>query len=119
MDIEQIRDHCLCLPYAVEGFPFDEHTLVFKVGSKMFGYILLNHSEPYICLKCDPDRAIELRERYDAVVPAWHMNKVHWNGIYVGRNLSPKLILELIRHSYELVYLKLSKRERTRLEHGK
>lgn len=115
-DIEQIRQYYLGLPHVSESFPFDESTLVFKVGSKMFGYIPLERDEPYVCLKCDPDRAIELREHYAAVEPAFHMNKTHWNGIYLHRDLGKEQILELVLHSYELVYRGLTRRERQSLE---
>lgn len=116
IDIEQIRQFYLGLPYVSESFPFDKSTLVFKVGSKMFGYIPLEHPEPYICLKCDPDKAIELRTHYDAVEGAYHMNKTHWNGIYLRRDLPLGAVLELVHHSYELVYAKLTGRERRQLE---
>lgn len=116
IDIEQIRQYYLGLPHVWECFPFDEHTLVFKVGSKMFGYIPLEHHEPYICLKCDPERAISLREHYSAVEGAYHMNKTHWNGIFLNRDLSTRELLELVQHSYDLVYAKLSQKERLRLE---
>lgn len=111
-DIEQIRQFYLTLPYVSESFPFDESTLVFKVGSKMFGYIPLEYPEPYVCLKCDPERAVELREHYTAVEGAYHMNKTHWNGIFLRRDLSTAQILELVLHSYELVYRNLSLKER-------
>lgn len=112
MNIEQIRDFCLSLPYVSESFPFDDTVLVFKVGSKMIGYIPIDLEEAYIGLKCDPDRAIELREHYEAIVPAYHMNKVHWNGLYTQRGLPRDLILELIKHSYDLVWRAPPKRER-------
>lgn len=114
-DIEQIRHYCLDLPHTSECFPFDESTLVFKVGSKMFGYIPLGYPEPYICLKCDPDRAATLREHYTAVEGAYHMNKTHWNGVYLRRDLPLVDILALVHHSYTLVYNKLSRRERQAL----
>ncbi|MDO4707520.1 MAG: MmcQ/YjbR family DNA-binding protein [Porphyromonadaceae bacterium] len=116
MDIEQVRQFYLTLPYVSESFPFDESTLVFKVGSKMFGYISLDHPEPYICLKCDPERAIDLREHYTAVEEAYHMNKTHWNGVFLDRDLSSDQVLDLVRHSYELVYGKLTRKERLLLE---
>lgn len=114
MNIEDIREYYLRLPYVHESFPFDEETLVFKVGSKMFGYIPLERGD-YICLKCDPERAIDLRDRYESVEGAYHMNKRHWNGIYLNGDLPPQTVLELVRHSYDLVFAKLSKQERDRL----
>lgn len=116
MDIEQIRDFYLKLDYVSESFPFDDTVLVFKVGSKMFGYIPLDREEPYICLKCDPDRAIDLRAHYDAIEPAYHMNKVHWNGLHLRRGLPRELVLDLVQHSYDLVWRGLTKKERERLK---
>lgn len=114
MSIEELRGHCLGLPYATESLPFDESTLVFKVGSKVFAIIPLEADSPYVCLKCDPDRAIDLREHYDAIEPAYHMNKVHWNGLYTTR-LPRALVQELLHHSYELVWGKMTKKERAQL----
>lgn len=115
MNIEEARAFCIRLPHVTESFPFDETTLVFKVGSKMFGYIPLEFSSPYLVLKCDPDRAIQLRERYEAVEGAYHMNKTHWNGIYLDRDLGKKEIYELIQHAYDLVYQRLTKKEKEQL----
>lgn len=116
MNIEEIRQYYLNFPYVSESFPFDDTTLVFKVGTKMFGYIPLSREHPYIVLKCDPDRAIDLREHYEAVEPAWHMNKKHWNGIYLDRDMSKSQILELVKHSYQLVWQGLTKKDRDTLE---
>lgn len=115
MNIEDVRDYYLRLPFISESFPFGEDILVFKVGSKMFGLAWLGSGEACINLKCDPDRAIELREHYDAVEPGYHMNKVHWNTIYLDRDLGRESICQLIQHSYELVYQSLSKREKASL----
>lgn len=116
MNYEDVRRYYLSLPHVSESFPFDETTLVMKVGSRMFGYMPLDRGEdPSVCLKCDPDKAVELRERYDAVEPGYHMNKKHWNTVYLDRDLRPDDLLELVRHSYELVWSSLTKRERTTL----
>lgn len=112
VNIERLRAYYLSLPFVTESFPFDSETLVFKVGSRMFGYIPLERERPYVCLKCDPERAIDLRERYAAVEPAFHMNKVHWNGVYLDSDLSMTQILDLLQHSYDLVWAKMPKRER-------
>jgi predicted DNA-binding protein (MmcQ/YjbR family) len=82
MNIEEIRDYCLAKPGVTEGFPFDEVTLVFKVMNKMFALTGLEGTPPYVNLKCDPERAIELRSQYEAIQPGWHMNKVIWELFY-------------------------------------
>lgn len=107
MDIEQIREYCLSKADSSECFPFDDDTLVFKVTlsngkSKIFALVSLGKSG-YTMLKCNPERAIELRELHTEIEPAYHMNKVHWNGIHTNGTLSVQLIRELIDHSYELV----------------
>jgi predicted DNA-binding protein (MmcQ/YjbR family) len=75
MNIEEIRDYCLAKPGVTEGFPFDEVTLVFKVMNKMFALVGLEKVPPFINLKCDQERAVELREQYEDIRPGWHMNK--------------------------------------------
>lgn len=102
MDIEAIRAYCLTKKGVEEGFPFDDTTLVIKVGGKIF--VLMNlDGDPSMNLKCDPDRAIELREENPAIIPGYHMNKKHWNTVVLDGSLSKKLILEMIDHSYDLV----------------
>lgn len=112
MDILELREYCLSLPLAEETLPFDERSLVYKVEGKMF---LLTDMQDFhwINIKCDPDRAIELRERYPEVKPGYHMNKRHWNTIEMCGDLPDKLIKEWIFDSYRLVIDKLprSKRE--------
>jgi len=116
MNIEKIRDYCLAKPGVTEGFPFDESTLVFKVMNKMFALTGLDGDPPYINLKCDPERAIGLREQYEAIQPGYHMNKAQWNSVYFTGSISRGLILELIDHSYERVVLCLKKKDREDLE---
>lgn len=116
MNIEDVRLYCLGLPFVTESLPFGEDVLVFKVGGKMFALIALPAEEQRIALKCDPEEAIRLRDQYEGVTPAWHMNKQHWNDIYLSRDLSSEKIQTLIRASYDLVWAKLSKRERTSLQ---
>ena len=98
MDIESIRQYCLQKLYVSEEFPFDETTLVFKVMGKMFACMPLEKPDMLI-LKCDADRAIELRDRYSAIEAAWHFNKKHWNDIYFEQ-LPRKIVEREIRHSY-------------------
>ncbi|MBW8333839.1 MAG: MmcQ/YjbR family DNA-binding protein [Prolixibacteraceae bacterium] len=106
MNIEEVREYCISKPGVTEEFPFDEVTLVFKVMGKMF--MLTNLDGDWsLNLKCDPQRAIELREMYPAIQPGYHMHKAHWNTVMMDGSLSQKLILELIDHSYQLVVEKL------------
>ncbi len=102
MNIEEIREYCLKKQGVADGFPFDEVTLVFKVAGKMFALANLD-GELSINLKCNPEKAIELREQYPSVIPGYHMNKVHWNTIIMDGSISDKLVKEWIDHSYELV----------------
>lgn len=110
MNVEQVRDYCLAKNGTTEDFPFDEHTLVFKVMGKMFALIALERVPSQVNLKCDPERAIELREEYDGVIiPGYHMSKKHWNTVYMEQ-LPTNFIQELIDHSYQLVVDKLPKK---------
>ncbi|MDD4992254.1 MAG: MmcQ/YjbR family DNA-binding protein [Paludibacter sp.] len=115
MNVEELRDYCLSLKGTTDCFPFDEVTLVLKVQGKMFGLIPLDNPEPQITLKCDPERAIALREDYSAIVPAWHFNKKHWNTVMIDPSISRSLLSELINHSYELVVAGLPKKLREEL----
>jgi len=116
MNIEEIRDHCLAKPGVTEGFPFDEVTLVFKVMNKMFALTGLETDPPYVNLKCDPERAIELRGQYESIKPGYHMNKAQWNSVYYTGGMPRDLVLELIDHSYDLVVQGLKKKDREELE---
>jgi predicted DNA-binding protein (MmcQ/YjbR family) len=116
MNIETLRDYCLTKKGTTEEFPFDDVTLVLKVAGKMFALIPLD-AEPSISLKCDPERAISLREEYPAIQPAWHFNKKHWNMIFFDGSLSEKFLHKLIDHSYELVVSGLPKKLREELLH--
>jgi predicted DNA-binding protein (MmcQ/YjbR family) len=102
MDIEEIREYCLLKEGVTEGFPFGDTSLVFKVVDKMFALLDLSEDSRGLALKCDPELAIELREHYPEVTPAYHFNKKHWNGVSLKGNLSDKLIKEWIDHSYQL-----------------
>ena len=103
MHIETLRDYCLSKKGVTESFPFGVDTLVFKVERKMF--LLTNLQNPVsINLKCNPERAVTLREEFEEIIPGYHMNKVHWNTVYLTGRLSTNLVFELIDHSYDLVY---------------
>lgn len=104
MNVESIREFALHLPDVEETFPFGESTLVFKTGGKIFLLLSLDADPLQFNVKCDPEKAIELRETYpEAVLPGYHMNKKHWNTIIVDGALSTKLIQEFITDSYQLV----------------
>lgn len=106
MNVEELRSYCLSKKEVTESFPFDNDTLVFKVAGKMFAAISL--SQPDRCnLKCDPAYALELRNRYSAVQPGYHMNKMHWNTIHFNEDVSDTLMYSLLDHSYEKVAEKL------------
>jgi len=111
MDIEKIWKYCSQKNGVSESFPFNETTLVFKVGGKIFALFDVDNFQS-INLKCDPEKSIELREKYSGIVPGYHMNKKHWNTVSVNDDISDVLIYELIDHSYHLVYKSLSKKVR-------
>ena len=114
MDIENLRDYCLSKKAVTEDFPFDEKTLVFRVGNKMF--CLTNIDKPFkINLKCDPEKAINLREEYDEITPGFHMNKMHWNTIDMNGMLTDELIYDMIDDSYNLILVSLSRKTREQL----
>ena len=109
MNVEELRDYCLLKKGVTEGFPFGEDTLVFKVGEKLFLLTSLEQSNRFN-VKCDPELAVELRERYSEVTPGYHMNKVHWNTVYTDGGLTEKQLRDMIDHSYELVLKSLPKK---------
>lgn len=112
MNTEEIRDYCLKLKNTTESFPFDDVSLVFKVENKMYLLISLDAIEPNIAVKCDPEQAEILRDRYAAVEPAYHFNKKYWNNIYLDRDMSADEIKQWIDHSYKEVVCKLPKKIR-------
>jgi len=109
MNIEEVRQFCIAKKGVTEGFPFDEVTLVIKVGGKIFALLSLD-KEPSVNLKCDPERAIELRERFDDILPGYHMNKKHWNTVMLEGSLQDNLVKEMLTHSYELVLASLPRK---------
>ncbi|MFZ4619748.1 MAG: MmcQ/YjbR family DNA-binding protein [Bacteroidota bacterium] len=110
IDLESIRNYCLKKEGKItEEFPFDEEVLVFKVSNKIFLLTNVNAVPLTVNLKCDPERAIEWRERYEDVQPGFHMHKKYWNTVHVNRSLSERLFLEMIDHSYDEVVKKLPK----------
>lgn len=118
MNIETIRTYCLSKPAVTESFPFDEETLVFKAGRKMFALLSLESVPLRINLKCNPQKAEILREQFPQITPGYHMNKKHWNTILIDGILSPDFIKEQIGHSYTLIINSLTKKERGELGIG-
>jgi len=103
MDLPDVIAHCLSQPGAEETAPFGPEALVYKVGGKMFAVTVPEDFPARINLKCDPQRAVELRDEHKGIKPGWHMNKKHWNTVVLDGSLPPKLVRELVEHSYQLV----------------
>lgn len=115
MDIESYREYCIVKPGVTEGFPFDNKTLVFKVMNKMFALCDVD-TFAFINLKCDAERAIELREQYESIKPGYHMHKATWNSVYMDGTLPDNMIKELIDDSYALIVASLTKKLREELK---
>lgn len=115
MNLEKFREYCLGKPGCTEDLPFDETTIVFRVGGKIFALTDLEALPFTFNLKCDPVRAIELRESYDCIKPGWHMNKKHWNTVEPDGIQPDSFYYELADHSYELVLKSLKKSEREKI----
>ena len=109
MNIEEIREYCIAKRAVTESFPFDETTLVFKVMNKM--YCLLGLDDMRISLKNDPEKNIELRAHYPAIITGYHLSKPHWNTISIDGTVPPKVLKELIDESYELIVKSLPKKK--------
>ncbi len=116
MNIEEFRQYALSKKGASEDFPFDEVTLCLRVMGKIFAITGLDAASFTVNLKCDPEYAVELRERYPEIQPGWHMNKQHWNTVDFEGSLDGKLLRELIDHSYDLVAKSLKKAEKEALK---
>jgi len=112
MDLAEFREYCLTKPGAREGTPFGPDVLVFKVGGKMFALAALDEVPATVNLKCDPDLALDLRDRYEQVRPGYHMNKKHWNTIEIEGGIPAVELRRMIDHSYALVVKGLPKRAR-------
>jgi len=117
MNKESFRDYCLSKKAVTESFPFDKSTLVFKVANKMFALTSLDSIDFRVNLKCDPERSLELRDRYpERILPGYHMNKKLWNTVIIDRSIKQDLFQELVDHSYDLIVASLTKK--ARLEAG-
>jgi predicted DNA-binding protein (MmcQ/YjbR family) len=115
MDLAQFREYCLRKSRATESTPFGPDVLVFKVSGKMFALATLDEVPTRVNLKCDPDLALELRDRYDQVTPGYHMNKKHWNTVELEGAIPDPELRKMIDHSYELVAASLPKAHRVKL----
>ena len=115
MNIESLREYCLSKKAVAEDFPFGETTLVFRVMNKIFLLVAMDASPLQFNAKCEPGKAIELREEYDAVKPGYHMNKKHWNTVVIDGSISSALIKEMIDDSYNLIIQSLPKSLRQEL----
>ncbi len=109
MDLAQFRKYCLSKPRVTEGTPFGPDVLVFKVGGKMFALAALDEMPTTVNLKCDPDWALDLRDRYEQVRPGYHMNKKHWNTVEIEGSVPDTELRKMIDHSYDLVVESLPK----------
>ena len=116
MQNDNFRDYCLTKPGVTESTPFGPEDLVFKVGGKMFALLALEEIPPKCNLKCDPDRALELRDRYEQVTAGYHMNKKHWNTVELGGEIPDAEVRKMIDHSYELVVASLPKSQQAKLK---
>lgn len=115
MNVADVIDYCKSKKEVTEETPFGPEVLVYKVCGKMFALTDPDEFPAYANLKCDPDRAVELRDQYGAIKPGYHMSKKHWNSVYLDGSLPEKLVRELIDHSYALVVSGLKKADRERL----
>lgn len=109
MTLPFFREYCLSKPGCTEDTPFDANTLCFRIGGKMYALVDIDLFES-VNLKCDPERAVELRELNEGIIPGYHMNKKHWNTVKLDGSVPDPLILELVDHSYELVLRSLPKK---------
>ena len=111
MNLDDLRNYCLAKAAVIETLPFGPDTLVFKVAGKMFALTGLDEVDLRVNLKCDPERSVQLRERHEEIKPGWHMNKTHWNTVYIeDGDLRDELVYELVDHSYDLVKASLTKK---------
>jgi len=115
MDLSILKDYCLSKKGATENFPFDDVTLVFKVGSKMFGLTDISDPNLKISLKCDPLFALDLRREFSSIKPGWHLNKTHWNTVEIDGTISEESIFMMIDLSYDLVFKGLKKAEKNNI----
>jgi predicted DNA-binding protein (MmcQ/YjbR family) len=112
MNIEELRDFALSLPDVEESFPFGEDTLVFKTRNKIFLLVSLSSVPLQFNVKCDPEKAVELREQYSSILPGYHMNKRHWNTVIIDGSVSRNILENFIKDSHELISGKTGKKKK-------
>lgn len=115
MDIIELRDYCLSLPATSEDMPFDETTVCFRIGGKIFAITDTEDKPTRVNLKCDPERAFDLRDTYSSIIPGYHCNKKHWNTLILDDSLSKTLVIQLINHSYSLIFKSLKVKDKQAL----
>ena len=111
MDVDELRLYCLSLAHSTEDTPFDWDVLAFRVHGKIFALASIEKNDS-VNLKCDPERAVQLREQFHAVKPGYHMNKTHWNTVFFNQDLNDAELLDLVKHSYDLIFSSLPKKLR-------
>ncbi|BDU49708.1 MmcQ/YjbR family DNA-binding protein [Haliovirga abyssi] len=119
MNINDLKNYCLNKKGVYIDFPFDDRTITFKIGSKMFALSDIKTGEEKnlkVNLKCNPELAMDLRNIYEGVIPGWHMNKKHWNSVFLNSDIPINEIFKMIDHSYELVFKSLKKSEKAKIE---
>ena len=115
-DLEQLHQTLLSYPATTEEFPFGPDAAVYKVAGKMFAILIPDEFPVRMNLKCDPDRAVELREEHGAILPGYHQNKRHWNTLLLDGSLDDSFVMELIDHSFELVVAGMTGKQRALVE---
>lgn len=118
MTLETLREYCLSKPYATEDLPFDETTLVFRVGGKIFLLTDLERTPFWFNLKAEPEKVLELCERFSAITPGYHMNKKHWVTVLPDGTTDNELIFGLVDDSYNLILGSLNKKEKEKLKNN-
>lgn len=115
MDLIELREFCLSLPFSSEDMPFDETTVCFRVNNKIFALTGTDNVPPSVNLKCDPDLAAELRAEYSSIRPGYHMNKQHWNTVVIDDSIKDDFLKKLIAHSYTLIFNSFTQKARKEL----
>ena len=116
MDAELVREYCLLKKATTEDQPFGPDVLTFRVGGKIYLLLSLDSFPSQFNVKCDPERAIDLRAKYPSIIPGYHMNKKHWNTVILDGTLSTELVHSMIDESYDIIFGSLPKKKRTEIE---
>ncbi|WP_018970747.1 MmcQ/YjbR family DNA-binding protein [Rubritalea marina] len=116
MHADELREYLIAKPHSEECSPFGDEVLVYKLGGKIFAILGFDGGEMRCNLKCDPDRALELRDTHAFIIPGYHMNKRHWNTLLMGPGVDAAIIAELVDHSYELIHASLTRKQRAALD---